>query len=186
MTDGLTPGTWENLYVIMGSSSAALIGLQFVVLTLIAEHRTLRIEAGALSAFATSTVVHFAAALFVSAVMTTPWPSRTAIGIALAACGLAGASYVVRAALHARRQTVYRPVGADWLWYVLLPAAGYASLALGGWLVHADARLGPFLAAGAALVLLFIGIHNAWDTVTFIVTSASADDTASDTADDAH
>ena len=33
---------WENFYVIVGSSAGALIGLQFVVLTLIAERPPLR------------------------------------------------------------------------------------------------------------------------------------------------
>ena len=32
---------WESYYVIVGSSGAALVGLQFVVLTLIAERRAL-------------------------------------------------------------------------------------------------------------------------------------------------
>jgi hypothetical protein len=32
--------SWENFYVIVGSSAGALIGLQFVVMTLIAERLT--------------------------------------------------------------------------------------------------------------------------------------------------
>jgi hypothetical protein len=36
--DGMTAlDGWENFYVIVGSSAGALIGLQFVVITLIAE-----------------------------------------------------------------------------------------------------------------------------------------------------
>jgi len=31
---------WENFYVIVGSSAGALIGLQFVVITLINVHRS--------------------------------------------------------------------------------------------------------------------------------------------------
>ncbi|MER3445884.1 MAG: hypothetical protein C4291_03175 [Candidatus Dadabacteria bacterium] len=39
---------WENFYVIVGSSAGALIGLQFVVVTLIADRPALRTaEAGA-------------------------------------------------------------------------------------------------------------------------------------------
>ena len=65
MTDpsSLTPSNWENFYVIVGSSSGALIGLQFVVVTLVAESRTVRIESPASSAFAPSTVVHFTGAI---------------------------------------------------------------------------------------------------------------------------
>jgi hypothetical protein len=45
---------WESFYVIVGSAAGTLIGLQFVVMTLIAERPPLRArEAGA--AFATPT-----------------------------------------------------------------------------------------------------------------------------------
>jgi hypothetical protein len=43
---------WETFYVIVGSSGGALIGLQFVVITLIANRRQ-RTQTGALSAFGT-------------------------------------------------------------------------------------------------------------------------------------
>ena len=49
---------WNSFYVIVGSSAGALIGLQFVVLTLIVERPPLRApEAGA--AFATPSVGAF-------------------------------------------------------------------------------------------------------------------------------
>ena len=35
---------WENFYVIVGSSAGALIGLQFVVITLISEMATARVS----------------------------------------------------------------------------------------------------------------------------------------------
>jgi hypothetical protein len=53
---------WESFYVIVGSAAGTLIGLRFVVMTLIAEGPPLRArEAGA--AFATPTIVHFGTAL---------------------------------------------------------------------------------------------------------------------------
>jgi hypothetical protein len=39
---------WENFYVIVGSAAGALIGLQFVVVTLIADSPTLRVAEGVL------------------------------------------------------------------------------------------------------------------------------------------
>ena len=48
---------WQSLYVIVGSSGAALIGIQFVVMALIANMRA-RPTADSLSAFGTPTVVH--------------------------------------------------------------------------------------------------------------------------------
>ncbi len=49
---------WENFYVIVGSSAGALIGLQFVVITLIADFPVVRDAERAGSAFATPTIVH--------------------------------------------------------------------------------------------------------------------------------
>src|SRR2546423_8568342 len=57
--------TWDNFYVIVGSSAAALTGLMFVVIALVAETRQ-RSSQG-VSAFGTPTIVHFCLALFVSA-----------------------------------------------------------------------------------------------------------------------
>ena len=65
---------WDSFYAIVGSAAGALIGLQFVVVTLIAQRPALRVaEAG--SAFATPTIVHFGTALFLSAVLRVPWQS---------------------------------------------------------------------------------------------------------------
>jgi hypothetical protein len=50
---------WENFYVIVGSSAGALIGLQFVVITLIAVFPIVKDVERASSAFATPTIVHF-------------------------------------------------------------------------------------------------------------------------------
>ena len=42
-----------------------------------------------------------------------------------------------------------------------------AVLAMSACLAHARPRRALFLVAGASLLLLFIGIHNAWDIATF-------------------
>jgi hypothetical protein len=68
-----------------------------------------------------------------------------------------------------RRQTVYRPVFEDWLFHVLFPLAAYALLAISA--AEAQAYAGPaqFEVGAAALVLLLVGIHNAWDAVMYTV-----------------
>ena len=50
---------WENFYVIVGSSAGALIGLQFVVITLIADAPIARADAQASGAFSAPSVIHF-------------------------------------------------------------------------------------------------------------------------------
>jgi hypothetical protein len=63
---------WENFYVIVGSSAGALIGLQFVVLTLIASRPVGAGTAQAGHAFATPNIVHFGAVLLLAGILTAP------------------------------------------------------------------------------------------------------------------
>jgi len=161
---------WENFYVIVGSSAGALIGLQFVVLTLIASRPILRgsvQQAG--DAFATPSVVHFAVAFFLSAIVSAPWNGIDIVSALWGSMGFCGTVYTVIVARRLRVQTVYRPVFEDWLFHVILPFAAYVTLAVSAWIVHVDAAPGMSLLGGAALLLLFIGIHNAWDAVTYHV-----------------
>ena len=168
---------WESFYVIVGSSGAALIGVQFVVITLVAWMRR-RPEPTTISAFATPTVVHFAGALLVSAVMSAPWPSLALPSVALAIWGVGGLVYGATVILRARRQTGYKPVREDWLWYAILPCTAYTALALGAAFLTTTREAALIVIAAAALAMLLIGIHNAWDSVTHIVAvGAQADST---------
>ena len=159
---------WESFYVIVGSSAAALIGIQFVVVTLIAGIRTLT-TAESINAFGTPTVVHLAFALVVSAFMSAPWSSPVPVAIGAAACGLGGLAYLAIVLRRARRQTVYEPVREDWVWHGVLPGLSYAALILAAILFQPAPRAGLFMIAGASLALLLIAIHNAWDTVVHVI-----------------
>ena len=160
---------WENFYVIVGSSAGALIGLQFVVITLIADFPVTRDAERAGSAFATPTIVHFGSVLLVAAILSAPWHGISPVAIALAVLGAAGVIYTAIVARRARRQTAYTPEFEDWLFHVLLPFAAYITLALSSYATGSHARPALFSVATAALLLLFVGIHNAWDTVTYHV-----------------
>jgi hypothetical protein len=167
--------TWGNFYVIVGSSAAALIGVQFVVITLIATLRR-RTRAESISAFATPTVVHLGGALLVSALMTAPWPSLVPTSVVLAMSGLVGLGYGAVVIRRARRQTEYRPVWEDWLWHVMLPCSAYAALALAAPFLRTRTQLALFTIGAATFALLLIGIHNAWDSVIHIVVTRADDE----------
>lgn len=159
---------WENFYVIVGSSAAALTGLQFVVIALIAEVRP-RSSSQQIEAFGTPTVVHFCVALLISAIVSAPWVRLTSAAIALGAVGIFGVGYASVVYRRTRRQQhLYKPVFEDWLWHVILPFVAYlltvaTSVAL---FIRPSGAL--FMVGGGSILLVFIGIHNAWDTVTFI------------------
>jgi hypothetical protein len=63
----------------------------------------------------------------------------------------------------------------DWLWHTILPLAAYLTLVVSAWLLVMHAPAALFSIAAAALLLLFIGIHNAWDTVTYLTLDRLAD-----------
>jgi hypothetical protein len=158
---------WESFYVIVGSSAAALTGLQFVVMALVAEAEK-RSTTSEVDAFSTPTVVHFCAVLLVSAILSAPWNVLTSPGRALGVCGLMGMGYSVLIVRRARRQRGYRLVLEDWLWYLVLPSLAYTGILVAAVAVMRHSTDALFVIGAMALLLLFIGIHNAWDTVTFV------------------
>jgi hypothetical protein len=170
---------WENFYVIVGSSGGALTGLQFVVMALVAESRR-KGSSDTVDAFGTPTIVHFCAVLFVSAVLSSPWESLSFPSLVLGVAGAAGIGYIGVVTRRARRQTEYRPVLEDWIWHNGLPFIAYATLLCGAIALWRYQSEGLFAIAATALLLLFIGIHNAWDTVTYVAIVQMAHKDAND------
>jgi hypothetical protein len=159
---------WQNFYVIIGSSAGALTGLQFVVMTLIAQTRLAAQDSSGIRAFGTPTVIHFCSALFIGAIMTIPWASATGLAITLLVAGAAGVVYSLMVIWHARRAK-YNPDLEDWVWYTGLPITGHATLLAVAFLLwwHVPAAL--YVLAADSLVFLLLGLHNAWDTITYVV-----------------
>jgi len=158
---------WESFYVIVGSAAGALIGLQFVVLTLIAERPPIRAaEAGA--AFATPTIIHFCAALLLSALLRAPWQTVLPAAVLWAVIGIGGMAYTL-IVMRRMRMTHYRPGLEDWLFHAVLPFVSYALLVPAFFVEATYTREALFSVGATTLLLLFIGIHNAWDGVAYHV-----------------
>jgi hypothetical protein len=159
---------WDSFYVIVGSAAGALIGLQFVVMTLVAQRPPSRgAEAGA--AFATPTIVHFGSALLLSALSRAPWNSITSASALWSLIGVCGLLYTVIVGRRMRSQNVYQPEFEDWLFHLMLPLGAYATLALSAFAAPLHTRESLFGVGTASLLLLFTGIHNAWDSVSYHV-----------------
>jgi hypothetical protein len=157
---------WETFYVILGSSAAALTGLQFVVVVLGAEVRA--VTRGAIRAWGTPTIIHFCATLLLSCVISAPWRSIPNAALSVGIFGLAGLLYLVRVLWHARRQEDYAPVFEDWLWHFILPGIAYLELLIVAAFLTSHPHGAMFGVGASAVLLLIIGIHNAWDAVTYI------------------
>jgi hypothetical protein len=164
---------WENFYVIVGSSGAALIGLQFVVLALIADS-TMRRSLSTINAFGSPVVVHLGSALVISALMSAPWQTLGSAALALAIFGVAGLAYSVNVFQRARRQDAYTPVLEDWIFHITLPCLAYVALTVAAIVLRGAPRGALFAVAASALGLLLIGIRNAWDTIVYVVLGDAA------------
>jgi len=175
---------WENFYVIVGSAGAALTGLQFVVIALMTELRKRR-TTDQIDAFATPSIVHFCAVLLLSSILSAPWHALSSAAIAVGVTGGAGIVYTALVVHRVSHQIGYKLVFEDWLFHTGLPFLAYitvlaASLTLVSQTVDAEFGL-----ASASLLLLFTGIHNAWDAVTFLATEkgdSGVEETEADTA----
>jgi hypothetical protein len=86
---------------------------------------------------------------------------------------VAGVIYVMVVIWRAR-QTRYVPVFEDWLWHAVFPFLAYGALLWAAIRLPRDPAAALFAVAGTALLLLFTGIHNSWDTVTYIAVQPPA------------
>jgi hypothetical protein len=162
----LTP--WSSFYIMTGSAAASLTGLMFVVITLVTGTERLQKNPDGISTFSTPTVAHFGSALLVSAILSVPWRSLVHPATLLGLIGLFGVVYVLRLMYRTRRLTMYSADLEDWAWYTILPLLAYGAILAGAIVLPANPVVALFVLAAGVVLLIFIGIRNAWDIVTFI------------------
>ncbi len=158
---------WDSFYVIIGSSAAALTGLMFVVIALMTEAGATK-EPAALEAFATPTIVHFSAVLLVAAIISMPHHSIAGLRWGLHLTGFAGIVYASWVTARAVRQKAYVPQLEDWIFHSILPIIAYASLFIASVMLRGSPEGALFGVAASSLLLLFVGIHNAWDSAVWM------------------
>jgi hypothetical protein len=160
---------WQNFYVIIGTAAATLTGLMFVAITLMAQLRVHPPSWSHMRVFNTSTVVHFGAAL-----LSAPWPVLWTAALLLGLAGLAGVSFVLIVLWEVRHRLAgYQLVRSDWLWYTLLPLISYTALVVAAILLPIYPGPVLFIIAAVTMLLLFMGIRNAWDVVTYMAIERS-------------
>jgi hypothetical protein len=157
---------WDNFYVIIGGAAGGLTGLTFVVITLAADAH--RVAPVAVKGFVTPIIVHFGAVLALAAYISMPRHTVVSLSLGLGAVGLAGLIYIaaITLAIH-RMKGDYTPVLEDWIWNVVLPALCYAALLSCAFLFSTRPKECSYGVAAAIMLLMIVGIHNAWDIAVF-------------------
>ena len=153
---------WENFYVITGSSAAGLTGLTFVVIALSADAK--RVSLAGMRAYLTPTIVHFGAVLALAAYLSMPHHTVLSLSLGFGCAGAAGLWYVAAVAVGIRRiASDYSPLHEDWIWNAVLPAIVYGALLGCAILIWRLPEACMYGGAAVSVLLMFIGIHNAWD-----------------------
>jgi hypothetical protein len=157
---------WHEFYVLVGTSAAALTGLMAVVVSISPETIAERPKSG-VRAFVTPTMVFFTTALAVSAYMLVPHIAPAALAVLLALTSVAGLAYLlwVRGQYHWRAQNLD---AEDWIFFIGLPFLSYVLLLAAAIAIWRGSALGAPTLAFATLLLLVVGIHNAWDLVIWL------------------
>ena len=168
---------WQNFFVIVGSSAGALIGLQFVVIALVSSIRPRALSSGA-RAFATPTIVFFSTVLLTAGLLSIPHQTRDWIGVELLAIGVVGTTYAAWVGHHIRKQESYEADHGDWAWFFILPASSFVAFFIAGATIWSRPGAALDIVAAATLLLLFIGVHNAWDGAVYMVANAPSDASA--------
>ena len=168
MAKELVPlGNWDNFYVIVGSAAGVLIGLQFVVIAL--QRDVTPDMRHAVRAFGSPTIVHLTAVLAISAIISMPRHTRASFGVVVLIVAAGLLAYVAWVFGKARQQTIYQPDLEDWIWHYCLPALAYLSMLGAGAAVWGATGKSLYAVAASVLMLLIVGIHNAWDSAVYIV-----------------
>ena len=160
---------WQNFYMIMGTAAATLTGLMFVVTTLIAGiDAHLSTLNAAVSAFNTPTVVQFGVVLLLAGILSAPWQTFSSLSLLLGLVGLGMVFYSIIVMIRMRRVPHYQSTLEDWLWYLTFPLLANVLLIVAAFVIPENPVPALYMVGLAMILLLLVGIRNAWDMVTFL------------------
>jgi len=158
---------WDSFYLLIGGAAGALIGLLFIVVTLM-RGGDAATQLRAAGVFMTPTVAHLAMVLLLSAVATAPHIPAAAAAMIVEAFALGCLAFAGRALLMLGSKAIKAAHWSDIWAYGAAPFAACLALAISAaavWLSPVWAARGI---AASLMGLLLIAIRNAWDLVTWI------------------
>lgn len=172
---------WDNFYLGLGPSAAALIGLMFVVVTLTAGRDRGEVEHGK-HLYTSPIVWHLAVVLVLSAAASAPTMTSRLFGAAAGGLAVLGVAMGVRNAIGIARVPISGEENNsfDVWWYGLVPALVYVGLGVAAALILAGNRWGASATGAALMALLLVSIHGEWDLVTYLAPRATPSDAPKD------
>ncbi len=158
---------WDSFFLLIGGAAGGLIGLLFIVVTLIRGGDTGTKLRGA-SVFMTPTVALLAMVLTLSAFATAPGIPRPAAGVIFSLCALTCLTFTGRALAMLITESVKSTHWSDVWGYGVAPFAASLGLAASAEAVWLSWSWAAFGIAASLVAMLLIAVRNAWDLVTWI------------------
>ena len=155
---------WRDFYVTIGTASGAIVGASFIVATLASGVKE---RVVGLRGFITPTAVHLGSVLIGSAILTAPTLTPLALAVLLGAGGIGGG---VCGIVVAKRIWKMNLDLADRACYVVLPIVAYAAIAAAAFVESWAVNWTFDTLAVSLVVILIVGMRNAWDMATFMIT----------------
>ena len=149
---------WTDFYFLVGTSAAGLIGLLFVVVTLLAGVQTETTERGQ-NLFMTPVVFSFAAVMTVSAFCTTERIGAQALSLIVIAVAVIGLLYMAPRVLALWKPGVAQHWSDGW-YYGVLPLIGYLALSICGYGIGRETPWSETALPCVLLAFLLLGIRN--------------------------
>ena len=162
---------WANFYLLTSAAAATLIGLMFVVVTLVAGRMDAK-DTAKIRVYFTPTVVYFSSVLGVAALLI--FPNHTRLTATLCTClvGVVGLLYSGTNLIGGDKKSFVEL--RDRIPYAIFPFGAYSLLVLGGVLLLHDPQRGLTLVAIGMLSLLGVAIRNSWAIAIFVSTLPKA------------
>ena len=104
----------------------------------------------------------------VSAAALVPEGGPAFTGLVIAALALIGIGYSLLIVLRLARRQPAPTHWSDWIYYGLFPCAAYVGLAIAGEAFWSGRAFAADVTAAGSMVLLLIGIRDAWDVALWI------------------
>jgi hypothetical protein len=162
-------GAWHDLYMLVGTASATLVGLLFVAASVGARFFTADRHM-ALRLFLSPSVVHFTSVLVACLIAISPLRSWKVLAAFLGGDSLFGLLYAAVVWRNMVRHGFTTNIDVeDRVCYAVLPALGYAIMAAACLVLADEVDAGCGMLAFAMVVLLLVGIRNAWDMTAWMI-----------------
>ena len=101
-------------------------------------------------------------------IFSAPWQTLSSLSLLLGVVGLGMVFYSIIVLRRMRRVPNYQSTLEDWLGYLVFPLLAHVLLIVAAFVLPENPAPALYIVGSGMILLLLVGIRNAWDMVTFL------------------